>query len=177
VAGGVSVNETLLHISQEDLPFRRASAPSGHGAPTTGRQGFETFFPHEAHLSSIAPERPRLVQASLRRAIRGADQVVAALTMRFDAPRIFASGGNGARPVSRCCNRPTALVRVLRRPGATRKEVSSTATMRKMLAAPGAGNPGRRHARRRGCAKPPRSMKLIQAFDRTLNWIVSGPPG
>ncbi len=41
VAGGVSVNETLMHISQESLPFGGVG-PSGMGA-YHGRFGFETF--------------------------------------------------------------------------------------------------------------------------------------
>jgi len=41
VAGGVTVNDTLLHISQEKLPFGGVGA-SGMGA-YHGKQGFETF--------------------------------------------------------------------------------------------------------------------------------------
>jgi len=41
VAGGVSVNETLMHISQDRLPFGGVG-PSGMGA-YHGRAGFETF--------------------------------------------------------------------------------------------------------------------------------------
>ncbi|MGO4331294.1 coniferyl aldehyde dehydrogenase [Cupriavidus sp. M-11] len=41
VAGGVSINETLLHIAQEDLPFGGVG-PSGMGA-YHGEAGFETF--------------------------------------------------------------------------------------------------------------------------------------
>ncbi|MEP7154873.1 MAG: coniferyl aldehyde dehydrogenase [Betaproteobacteria bacterium] len=41
VAGGVTINDTLLHISQEGLPFGGVG-PSGMGA-YHGRQGFETF--------------------------------------------------------------------------------------------------------------------------------------
>ncbi len=41
VAGGVSVNETILHISQEDLPFGGVGA-SGIGA-YHGKFGFDTF--------------------------------------------------------------------------------------------------------------------------------------
>ena len=41
VAGGVTVNETLLHISQEDLPFGGVG-PSGMGA-YHGKYGFDTF--------------------------------------------------------------------------------------------------------------------------------------
>ena len=40
-AGGVCVNETLLHIAQEDLPFGGVG-PSGMGH-YHGRHGFETF--------------------------------------------------------------------------------------------------------------------------------------
>ena len=41
IAGGVTVNETLLHISQEDLPFGGVG-PSGMGA-YHGKYGFDTF--------------------------------------------------------------------------------------------------------------------------------------
>lgn len=41
VAGGVTINETLLHISQESLPFGGVG-PSGMGA-YHGRHGFEIF--------------------------------------------------------------------------------------------------------------------------------------
>ncbi len=41
VAGGVTVNETILHISQEHLPFGGVG-PSGMGA-YHGKAGFETF--------------------------------------------------------------------------------------------------------------------------------------
>lgn len=41
VAGGVSINETLLHIAQEELPFGGVG-PSGMGA-YHGQAGFETF--------------------------------------------------------------------------------------------------------------------------------------
>ncbi|HEX9390687.1 MAG TPA: coniferyl aldehyde dehydrogenase [Usitatibacteraceae bacterium] len=41
VAGGVTVNETLLHISQDDLPFGGVG-PSGMGA-YHGKYGFDTF--------------------------------------------------------------------------------------------------------------------------------------
>ncbi|MFZ5558137.1 MAG: coniferyl aldehyde dehydrogenase [Pseudomonadota bacterium] len=40
-AGGVTVNDTLLHVGQEDLPFGGVG-PSGMGA-YHGRAGFETF--------------------------------------------------------------------------------------------------------------------------------------
>jgi acyl-CoA reductase-like NAD-dependent aldehyde dehydrogenase len=41
VSGGATVNETILHIAQEDLPFGGVG-PSGMGA-YHGRAGFETF--------------------------------------------------------------------------------------------------------------------------------------
>ncbi len=41
VAGGVTVNDTILHIAQDDLPFGGVGA-SGMGA-YHGREGFETF--------------------------------------------------------------------------------------------------------------------------------------
>lgn len=41
VSGGVTVNDTLLHIAQDDLPFGGVG-PSGMGA-YHGSSGFETF--------------------------------------------------------------------------------------------------------------------------------------
>jgi acyl-CoA reductase-like NAD-dependent aldehyde dehydrogenase len=41
VSGGVSVNETLLHVAQDDLPFGGVG-PSGMGR-YHGREGFDTF--------------------------------------------------------------------------------------------------------------------------------------
>ena len=41
VSGGVTVNETILHIAQDDLPFGGVGA-SGMGR-YHGREGFETF--------------------------------------------------------------------------------------------------------------------------------------
>ncbi len=41
IAGGVTINDTILHISQDRLPFGGVG-PSGMGA-YHGRQGFETF--------------------------------------------------------------------------------------------------------------------------------------
>jgi len=41
ISGGVSVNETMLHIIQDDMPFGGVG-PSGMGA-YHGREGFETF--------------------------------------------------------------------------------------------------------------------------------------
>lgn len=47
VAGGVTINDTLLHIAQDDLPFGGVG-PSGIGA-YHGRAGFETF----SHRKSV----------------------------------------------------------------------------------------------------------------------------
>jgi coniferyl-aldehyde dehydrogenase len=41
MSGGVSVNDTLLHVAQHDLPFGGVG-PSGMGH-YHGREGFETF--------------------------------------------------------------------------------------------------------------------------------------
>jgi acyl-CoA reductase-like NAD-dependent aldehyde dehydrogenase len=46
VSGGVSVNETFLHLAQEDLPFGGVG-PSGMGE-YHGRAGFETFSKRKA---------------------------------------------------------------------------------------------------------------------------------
>jgi coniferyl-aldehyde dehydrogenase len=56
VAGGVSINETILHISQEDLPFGGVG-PSGMGA-YHGKFGFDTFSKlkpvfHQARLNGV----------------------------------------------------------------------------------------------------------------------------
>ena len=46
VSGGVTVNETILHVAQEDLPFGGVG-PSGMGE-YHGRAGFETFSKRKA---------------------------------------------------------------------------------------------------------------------------------
>jgi acyl-CoA reductase-like NAD-dependent aldehyde dehydrogenase len=47
VSGGVTINDTILHIAQDDLPFGGVG-PSGMGR-YHGREGFETF----SHLKSV----------------------------------------------------------------------------------------------------------------------------
>jgi coniferyl-aldehyde dehydrogenase len=61
LAGGVSVNETILHISQEALPFGGVG-PSGMGA-YHGRFGFDTFSKlkpifHQSRLNGLALFKP-----------------------------------------------------------------------------------------------------------------------
>ena len=61
VAGGVTVNDTLLHIAQDDLPFGGVG-PSGMGA-YHGRAGFETFSHlkpvfHQSRLNGMALFKP-----------------------------------------------------------------------------------------------------------------------
>jgi acyl-CoA reductase-like NAD-dependent aldehyde dehydrogenase len=46
ISGGVTVNETILHIAQEELPFGGVG-PSGMGE-YHGRAGFETFSKRKA---------------------------------------------------------------------------------------------------------------------------------
>ena len=61
VAGGVTINDTLLHISQEALPFGGVG-PSGMGA-YHGKHGFETFSKmkpifHQSPLNGLALFKP-----------------------------------------------------------------------------------------------------------------------
>ncbi len=61
VAGGVSINETIMHISQEDLPFGGVG-PSGMGA-YHGKFGFDTFSKlkpifHQSFLNGVALFKP-----------------------------------------------------------------------------------------------------------------------
>ena len=61
VSGGVTVNETLLHIAQEDLPFGGVGA-SGMGE-YHGRAGFDTFSKlkavfHQPRLNALKLLRP-----------------------------------------------------------------------------------------------------------------------
>jgi coniferyl-aldehyde dehydrogenase len=61
VSGGATVNETILHIAQEDLPFGGVG-PSGMGE-YHGRAGFETFSKRKAvfrqsRLNGLALFRP-----------------------------------------------------------------------------------------------------------------------
>lgn len=72
VAGGVSVNETILHISQEDLPFG-GIGPSGMGA-YHGRFGFDAFSKlkpvfHQPKLNGLFLFKPpygRRIEALLK---------------------------------------------------------------------------------------------------------------
>ena len=61
VSGGVTVNDTLLHIAQDDLPFGGVG-PAGMGA-YHGREGFEMFSKkkpvfHQARLNGTGILRP-----------------------------------------------------------------------------------------------------------------------
>jgi acyl-CoA reductase-like NAD-dependent aldehyde dehydrogenase len=61
VAGGVSINETILHISQDDLPFGGVG-PSGMGA-YHGKFGFDTFSKlkpifHQSRFNGLALFKP-----------------------------------------------------------------------------------------------------------------------
>ena len=61
VAGGVTINDTLLHISQDALPFGGVG-PSGMGA-YHGKHGFETFSKmkpifHQSPLNGLALFKP-----------------------------------------------------------------------------------------------------------------------
>ena len=61
VSGGVTINDTLLHISQESLPFG-GIGPSGMGA-YHGRHGFETFSKmkpifHQSPVNGLALFKP-----------------------------------------------------------------------------------------------------------------------
>ncbi len=72
VAGGVTINETLLHISQEDLPFGGVG-PSGMGA-YHGKFGFDTFSklkpifrqPRLNGLNLLKPPYGKRVEAMLK---------------------------------------------------------------------------------------------------------------
>jgi acyl-CoA reductase-like NAD-dependent aldehyde dehydrogenase len=61
VAGGVTINDTLMHIAQDDLPFGGVG-PSGMGC-YHGFEGFETFSAkkavfHQSRLSGIGLFKP-----------------------------------------------------------------------------------------------------------------------
>ncbi len=61
IAGGVSINETILHISQEDLPFGGVG-PSGMGA-YHGKTGFDAFSKlkpifHQSRFNGLALFKP-----------------------------------------------------------------------------------------------------------------------
>jgi acyl-CoA reductase-like NAD-dependent aldehyde dehydrogenase len=61
ISGGVTVNNTLLHFAQEDLPFGGVG-PSGIGA-YHGTEGFRTFSQakpiyYDSRLSGSALLRP-----------------------------------------------------------------------------------------------------------------------
>ncbi len=61
VSGGVTINDTLLHVAQDDLPFGGVGS-SGMGR-YHGREGFETFSHlkpvfHQSRLNGLALFRP-----------------------------------------------------------------------------------------------------------------------
>lgn len=61
VSGGVTINDTLLHVAQDDLPFGGVG-PSGIGR-YHGREGFETFSHlkpvfHQSRLNGLSLFRP-----------------------------------------------------------------------------------------------------------------------
>jgi aldehyde dehydrogenase (NAD+)/coniferyl-aldehyde dehydrogenase len=86
VAGGVTVNDTLFHIAQDDLPFGGVG-PSGMGV-YHGKAGFETFSEAQADLPSGRPQWRRAAQAALWQAVRVDVEAAAALT----TPRSRATG-------------------------------------------------------------------------------------
>jgi acyl-CoA reductase-like NAD-dependent aldehyde dehydrogenase len=76
VAGGVTINDTILHIAQDDLPFGGVG-PSGMGA-YHGREGFETFSHKKAvfrqsrlnGMGLFKPPYGKLFEAMVRLLIR-----------------------------------------------------------------------------------------------------------
>ncbi len=62
-AGGVCVNETLMHVAQEELPFGGVG-PSGMGH-YHGKWGFDTFSKLTPGVPPVAPERHEPLHAAL----------------------------------------------------------------------------------------------------------------
>jgi acyl-CoA reductase-like NAD-dependent aldehyde dehydrogenase len=77
ISGGVTVNDTMLHIAQDDLPFGGVG-PSGIGH-YHGFEGFENFSKkkpvfHQARINSTGLLRPpfgRIVEGFLKLVLRG----------------------------------------------------------------------------------------------------------
>jgi coniferyl-aldehyde dehydrogenase len=91
IAGGVTVNDTILHIAQDDLPFGGVG-PSGMGQ-YHGYEGFLNLFQAEAGLLPVAPQRHRAVQSALRQAVRAAAQAAVAMTTRREFLKTGLAGG------------------------------------------------------------------------------------
>jgi coniferyl-aldehyde dehydrogenase len=68
VAGGVTVNDTILHIAQENLPFGGVG-PSGMGH-YHGIEGFKTFSKQKAVFLPVEAQRHVAVQSALWRLVR-----------------------------------------------------------------------------------------------------------
>ena len=68
ISGGVTINETMLHFAQEDLPFGGVG-PSGMGAYHAQR-GLRGLLEAEARLPPVAHQRTGLPAAPLRQARR-----------------------------------------------------------------------------------------------------------
>ncbi len=66
-SGGVAVNETLMHIAQDDLPFGGVG-PSGMGH-YHGREGFDTFTKQKAVLHQARLNGVKLLQPPYGKAI------------------------------------------------------------------------------------------------------------
>ena len=56
ISGGVSINETLMHFAQDDLPFGGVG-PSGIGH-YHAKEGFDTFDLHQARVNGTGLLRP-----------------------------------------------------------------------------------------------------------------------
>ena len=78
-SGGVTVNDVIFHVGQEDLPFG-GIGPSGMGA-YHGREGFDEFSHKKAVYSQIKPDILSIMRPpyndNYRKQVEGADQAIA----------------------------------------------------------------------------------------------------
>ena len=83
-SGNVTINDTLLHYAQDDLPFGGVG-PSGMGA-YHGVEGFKSLEPRKGHLRAEPMEHDRRASAAVRLAVGLRDVVSAAMTPRNRRP-------------------------------------------------------------------------------------------
>ncbi len=80
-SGGVTINDVILHIAQDDLPFGGVGETPG-SAITMARDGFLAFSKAKGGVSPGAPERHGHVQPALRPALRASGSTAPAMNRR-----------------------------------------------------------------------------------------------
>ena len=88
IAGGVTINDCMLHLVQENQPFGGVGA-SGMGA-YHGAMGFPHLQQGEAGFPAVAAERRSIAASALRQDVRAAFQPAPAHHLTEDSHRLYA---------------------------------------------------------------------------------------